>query len=254
METLIIILITILGLMFGSFFCCIGYRIPNKISIAKPSSFCTKCKKPLKWYMNIPLFSYLFLKGKCAYCDNKINFIYPMCELVTALLFLLAYFLLGFSSDFFVAIVLSSALIVTAVSDFTYYYVSDRVVLGSIVSIVVIFYIYLGLNHTFYSMIEGIIMFLIMWGIKIAGDKIFKKESMGGGDLKLMGIVGIALGVINSFFVIFFASLIGLFFAALTMKKNKNGIIPFGPFILFSALLVLYLKEPLNVFINYFLV
>lgn len=253
MEVLIMIFIVLFGLVLGSFYCCMGYRIPNKISIVKPGSFCPKCKKHLKWYMNIPLFSFIFLRGKCAYCKDKINFIYPTCELATAILFLVAYINFGFSTHFFVAVVISSALIVTAVSDFIYYYVSDRVVLISIILLIIIFYVSYGLNETFYSILSGIGMFLVMSGIKIAGDKVFKKESMGGGDIKLMGVIGISVGFVHSFFVLFFASLFGLLFAFVTIRKNKNGIIPFGPFLIFGALVALYLKDQIEHFINYFI-
>ncbi len=246
MEIYIMFIIFIFGAVFGSFFCCMGYRIPNKVSLSKPGSYCPKCKKPLKWYMNIPLFSFIFLKGKCAYCNERINFIYPACELVTAILYLCAYINFGFTPEFYTAIVISSALMVTIVSDFIYYYISDRVVLISIVSLIIINYISLGLNETFYSLISGIGMFLIINAIKLLGDKVFKKESMGGGDLKLMGMIAIAVGFLNSFFVLFFASVFGLLFALFTIKKNKDGIIPFGPFLLIGALVVLYLNEPIN--------
>lgn len=253
MENLILIFIFIIGLLFGSFFCCMGYRIPNKISVVKPGSFCPRCKKTLKWYMNIPLISFIFLKGKCAYCKEKISFIYPLCELVTALLFLSAYIYFGLSIEFYIAIVISSTLIVTSVSDFIYFYVSDRVVLISIVALIIILYTFEGLNDTFYKLLSGIGMFLIMSAIKLIGDKVFKKESMGGGDLKLMGVIGLAVGFTHSFFVLFIASVLGLIFAIITTKKKNNGIIPFGPFLLFGALVVLYIKDTIDIFINYFI-
>ena len=84
---MIYVFIFITGVCLGSFYACIGYRIPNKISIVKPSSFCPNCKNSLKWYMNIPLLSYIFLKGKCAYCKEKISITYFLIELTTGILF-----------------------------------------------------------------------------------------------------------------------------------------------------------------------
>ena len=84
---MIYVFIFITGVCLGSFYACIGYRIPNKISTVKPSSFCPNCKKSLKWYMNIPLLSYIFLKGKCAYCKEKISITYFLIELTTGILF-----------------------------------------------------------------------------------------------------------------------------------------------------------------------
>ena len=82
-KLLLGIFIVLLGLAMGSFSACMGYRIPNKISTYKKRSFCPKCKKQLKWYMNIPLFSYVLLNGKCAYCGEKISIIYPAIEFVS---------------------------------------------------------------------------------------------------------------------------------------------------------------------------
>ena len=87
MELYYIVLLFILGAMLGSFLGCMGYRIPNKIKTTFPSSYCENCKKTLKWYMNIPIISYIFLKGKCAYCKTKINPLYFYTELLCSILF-----------------------------------------------------------------------------------------------------------------------------------------------------------------------
>jgi len=97
MQIITIIFITILGAIMGSFLGCMGYRIPNKIKTTYPSSFCESCHHPLKWYMNIPILSYIFLKGKCAYCGKQIEFIYPFVEIAGASLFLCNYLLFVFS-------------------------------------------------------------------------------------------------------------------------------------------------------------
>lgn len=80
MQIEIMILMTVLGAVMGSFLGCMGYRIPNKVKATSPRSFCNDCGKTLKWYMNIPILSYIFLKGRCAYCHKPINFIYPFVE------------------------------------------------------------------------------------------------------------------------------------------------------------------------------
>ena len=139
MEFIICLWITCIGAILGSFLGCMGYRIPNKIKTTYPSSFCSTCKKSLKWYMNIPIISYIFLKGKCAYCKKKIGFIYFLCELFGAGMFLASYLLFGFTEKFFLIIILTCALIVTIVSDFLYYYISDRVLVMSYMSIIVVY-------------------------------------------------------------------------------------------------------------------
>lgn len=239
-----IIIVLVLGFMLGSFYACIGYRIPNKISIVKPRSHCPNCKKPLKWYMNIPIISYVFLGGKCAYCKKEISFIYPAIEMLTAILFLLAYLSFGFSPKFVIMIVLSSVFLITAVSDFLYYYISDRVLISGLVILVINSLIFMGLNITIKSLLAAAIMFVIMYIIKLLGDKIFKKESLGGGDIKLMALIGFALGVISSMFAILLGSLIAFPFAIITLKKKKEGIIPYGPFLIAATMILIYFNGP----------
>lgn len=254
-NTLLGIFIIVLGLLMGSFYACMGYRIPNKISTIKGRSFCPKCKKSLKWYMNIPVFSYIFLGGKCAYCKKKISLVYPAIEITSAFLYFLAFELYLNTApvhylNFFLSIILTSAFLITIVSDFMYYYISDRVVLSIIVFALAFKYILLGFNETLYSILTGVFLFLLMLLIKYMGDKIFKKESLGGGDIKLMGAVGCIIGLIPSLFTLFIASILGLIFALFAKSDNKNGIIPFGPFLLLAALLCLYFQSPLNYFIE----
>lgn len=252
------IIITISGLLFGSFYACMGYRIPNKISTVKKRSFCPKCKKQLKWYMNIPVFSYIFLRGKCGFCKEKINPVYLAVELTSAFLFFLAFELYINTnpidlSSFFLAIVLTSALMITIVSDFMYYYISDRVILVTLISAVLIRYISSGASVTLKFIISGVIMFAIMLLIKFIGDKILKKESLGGGDIKLVGVIGICIGLMPSFISLALASVFGLIFALFAKSDNKAGIVPFGPFLLLAALVCLYFEGPLGHFIKTFI-
>lgn len=238
------IIITLLGFLMGSFYACIGYRIPNKISIVKPGSHCVHCKKQLKWYMNIPILSYVFLGGKCAYCKKEISFVYPTIEILTGIMFLLAYISFGITPRFIIVIVLSSIFLITVVSDFIYYYISDRVLIVGGIILLINSLLFLGVINTLYSLLNGAIMFVLMYIIKLLGDKIFKKESLGGGDIKLMGLIGFVLGIIPSMFTILIGSIIAFPFALITLKKKKEGIIPYGPFLLMGAILILYFNGP----------
>lgn len=253
MNILLLIVFIVFGLVFGSFFACIGYRIPNKISTIKPGSFCPKCKKSLKWYMNIPVFSYIFLGGKCYYCKKKISPLYIIIEISSAVLFALAYltYINVTEPNYLYCILfltLSSALLITLVSDFIYFYISDRVVLISLFIILVSKFIFLGLESTFYSLLSGVIMFGIMYLIRIIGNKLFNKESLGGGDIKLSGVLGCAIGVLPSLVSIFIASLTGLIYAFISKKDDKTGIVPFGPFLIFGSLICLYFYD---IILNY---
>ena len=252
--TLYGILVFILGLIMGSFSACMGYRIPNKISTYKKRSFCPKCKKQLKWYMNIPIISYIFLKGKCAYCKEKISLVYPIVELTSAFLYLLAFETYINTNDiniyaFLVMITFSTAFLITTVSDFMYYYISDRVVLISLIIIILLKYFFLGFEVTLNSIISAALLFALMVFIKYCGDKIFKKESLGGGDIKLMGLIGAAIGFVPSLICLFVSSIMGLIFSFFAHSDDKSHIIPFGPFLLISAILCFYFSN----YIEYFL-
>ena len=250
MEIFITIWIMIIGAIMGSFLGCMGYRIPNKIKTTYPSSFCASCKKELKWYMNIPILSYIFLGGKCAYCKKKIGFIYFLCELLGFFLFGLNYYLYGFSMYFFISMVFTCLLIVTIVSDFEYYYISDRFLILSYIIILIVNFHYLPLKEALFSILYSVILFAVMYLIKWLGNIMFKRESLGDGDIKLMGVIALGLGLINSFMSLFFAAVIGLIFSLITLKKNKEGIIPFGPFLIIGALIMVYLMDYINPIIN----
>jgi len=237
-SILICIAIFLLGICLGSFFACIGYRIPNKISTVYPGSFCPKCKTTLKWYMNIPLFSYIFLNGKCAYCQEKISPIYFITELITGVSYLLSYIYFGFTMDFLIMITIISVLSVTIVTDFKYYYISDRVIIISLIILFIIHTYFNGIKVSLHYLISGIIISLLMYLIKLLGDKIFKKESLGGGDIKLVSVLGMMLGLINAITRLIFASCLALIASLIIMKKNKEGIVPFGPFLIIGGIIM----------------
>ena len=213
MVFIIYIWLFVIGSVFGSFLGCMGYRIPNKIKTTYPSSFCANCKKELKWYMNIPILSYIFLRGKCAYCHEKIESIYFLCELLGAIFFTMNYYLFSFTPSFFLATIIDCVLIVTIVSDFLYFYISDRVIVISFLLILAVLYYDMGLTDTLYRVASALILFLVMIGIKILGNSMFGRESLGDGDIKLMTVIGLSLGIIDSFVSLFFASVIALIFS-----------------------------------------
>ena len=242
MEILICIILFLLGICLGSFYACIGYRIPNKISTIKPNSFCPNCNEPLKWYMNIPLFSYIYLKGKCAYCNEKISIFYFLTELLTGIFFTLSYIYFSLSLEFFISLILISALNITIVTDLRYYYISDRVIIISIIAELIVYLFYINYKDIIYFIASALTMFLLMLGIKYIGDKVFKRESLGGGDVKLMLLVGLTLGIIDGITSLLISSTLGLIFSIILIKKNEEKIIPFGPFLLIGTIIMFLLS------------
>ncbi len=236
------LLMLILGLVLGSFYACIGFRIPNNISILKPGSHCDHCKKKLKWYMNIPVVSFVLLKGRCAYCNERIDVSNLYVEMFTGWTFMMSYLYFGWSMELIIALTLISALSVTAVSDFKYYYVSDRVLFISLAIILGTYIYFLKFNEYEVYLIGMVVMFTIMLLVKLIGDKIAKRECLGGGDVKLMLLVGLSLGVINGLVALFLASVLALIATLVLREKYNEGLIPFAPFILLGTTMVYILN------------
>lgn len=252
MQTYYLIIVFLYGLLLGSFYNVVGYRIPNNLSIVRPGSFCPKCKHKLKWYELIPVLSFLIQGGKCRKCKCKISLFYPLIELLTGILFAVSYYIFGFTMEFVIAILIVSFLVIVIVSDFNYLIIPDEVTLiFSILSVTV--QLIMNFNVGITSIIYGLFLFLLMFIIMIIGNKIFKEESLGGGDVKLMFFVGTVLNVINpillsdlstltnlmnGFFEIFLSSCLASPFALFSFFSKKGRIIPFGPFILLAALIM----------------
>ena len=232
----------ILGSVFGSFYNVLGLRIPNNESIIFPNSHCTKCGKELNWYELIPIFSFLFLRGKCSNCKEKISLLYPLNEFFSGILFVISYYSCGFTWELIIALALSSLLVLVIASDLTYMIIPDRFTIITAIIIVVIKLVDVGIMKTLISIGYGVLSFAIMFGIMKLGNLIFRKESLGGADIKLMFIVGLVLDPILSLLVIIIASFIALPASLFAYFKNREHMIPFGPFIVLGLLIMYFTK------------
>lgn len=240
--------IFIIGLLFGSFYNVVGMRLPNNESIVFPGSHCEKCNHKLKWYENIPLLSYILLGGKCSNCKSKISVWYPAIELFTGMLFLISYYIFGLSYEFAIAIIISSLVSIIFVSDINYYIILDSpIIIGSIL-IIIIKLLSTSLKDTLISFGSGILIFAIMYGIMLLGNLLFKKESLGGGDIKLSFIAGLVLGPKLGIFYIIFGAFLAFPYAIYVTIRNKDNMLPFGPFLI-SSLLIIYLDY--EFFVNF---
>lgn len=238
MEMYYIIVIFIMGTLFGSFFNVVGYRLPKGESIVFPSSHCPNCNHALKPLELFPIISYLCLGGKCKNCKKKISCIYPIFECCTGCLFALSYYLFGFSIDFFIALTFISTLLIIIISDIRYFIIPDEVLLLGSVLIFIEIIIKSGFMGGVQALFNGVIAFGFMFLLKCFGDFLFKKESMGGGDIKLLFFFGLALGWKLSFISIFLASFIGLPISLYIVLRKKTNIIPFGPFLSIAAMIL----------------
>ncbi len=235
--------IFIFGLLFGSFYNVVGLRLPNGESIVKPGSHCPKCNHKLSWYENIPVISYIFLKGKCKSCHEPISVMYPLIEILTGALFLICYFIFDLTEGFFIGIVLSSLVSIIFVSDSKYMIILDSPLIISSILILIIKFIYHGYMAVLSSLLSGLIVFGCMFLLMLLGNFLFKKESLGGGDIKLSFVSGLSLGTYLGLFYIVLGAFFAFPYALYVSIKQKESILPFGPFLAISMLIIYFNSE-----------
>lgn len=252
MELYYIITFFIFGITLGSFYNVVGYRLPKGESIISPPSHCTNCNHQLTAIELIPIFSYILQGGKCKNCKVKISLFYPFFEFATGALFVIAYLIFGLSIELFIALTFISMTLIIFISDYLYYIISDEVLIVSAILLMIEIFLLKGIDGLLVSLFNGAVAFGIMYLIKQLGDFIFKKESMGGGDIKLLFVFGLVMGWEMSLISIFLASFIGLPISIymLATNPNKDRIIPFGPFLCSASLIILLLKIDINVIVN----
>ena len=251
MNVLIAIYVFIIGTVMGSFFNVVAHRLSNNESIIKPGSHCENCHHLLKWYELIPIISFLIQGGKCLKCHTKLSWWYPLIEIITGLLYLFSYLYFGVSPDFFISLVISSILVITCITDFNYLIILDEpLVIGSIL-IIIITFISSGLIDTLIAILSGLLLFFFMLLVKILGDKVFKRESLGGGDIKLSFFIGLSLGYKLAFVNLVLASLLTLPIAFYYLVKYKDREVPFGPFLIISNFIIFVFASPILEFIDY---
>lgn len=242
MEIWFLIIFFILGTIMGSFYHVVATRLSNDESIIYPGSHCPKCNHKLKWYENIPIISYLMLKGKCSSCHSKIPISYIIVEIVTGALFSVCFHSFEFTLDLVVALIFVSSLIIVIISDIEYMIILDEVLMFASLVIVILYIVCLGWQEAATHIYGAVLSFIAMYSLKILGDKLFKKESLGGGDIKLLFLFGLVLGFSLSLCTIFLATFIAFPIAILLLFTKKDNIIPFGPFLSMAAILILVSK------------
>ena len=245
------VVIFIFGLILGSFYTVVGERLPEGKSIVNPPSHCPNCNHRLGILELIPVLSFLFLGGKWKKCRSKIPVLSTIIEVLTSILFLIAYIRFGISIKFFIALIFISMLVIVIVSDIRYMVICDEVLIIGNILIFILLIISIGFKASMMALIYGVASMFIMLSIKTLGDIIFKKESMGGGDIKLMFTFGLVLGIPSSVASIFLASFIGLPISLIMMKKNSSHELPFGPYLSIAAIILLLSGiDVVNVLVN----
>ena len=227
------VLAGVLGLLLGSFLNVCTLRWPNDESVVSPPSHCPNCDYRLHWYDNVPLLSYLFLGGKCRSCRAGISFQYPVVEAATGLIWAGCFMQFGLSVESARGALLLSILLGIAITDARFYIIPDQFSLGGGLLGLALAPFPGGLT-LLESFLGAVVGFGVLFGVAKLGTWLFKKEAMGGGDLKMMGMVGAFLGVPGVLLTLFLGALLGsIVFGPISWKTGK--LVPFGIFLAVGA-------------------
>lgn len=231
------------GTCVGSFLNVCIYRIPENKSIVTPGSYCPNCNNSIPFYLNIPILSYFFLMGRCKFCKVHISLRYPIIELITGIFSIMLYAKFSLSPAFFYWFVFISVLIAISLIDYDHQIIPDIISLPGILIFSSSFYFLpeMTLKNTGLGILAG---GGSLYAVAFFYYLLKKQEGMGGGDIKLLAMIGAATGVKGVFFTIFIGSLLGsvggLLIMFYTQSTNTKLKIPFGPFLSLGAICYIF--------------
>ena len=228
LETILTgLIVFIFGTMIGSFLNVVIYRIPNGESIVFPASKCQSCQTPLKWYHNIPIFSWLFLGGKCAFCKEPIAMQYPIVEFLTGIIFVALYFKLGLVWYLPFMAASFAALLALVMIDFKYMAVPDNVNFAALIFALI-------QPNFLYAAMYAAIAAGGLYLIGLLSSLLARKQAMGGADVIVAGTMGALLGFPNFFMALFLSALL----AIIPSLINRKTGVPFVPFLALATFIV----------------
>ena len=238
----------VFGSVIGSFLNVCIYRIPQNIAIARPRSYCPKCSNPIRALDNIPIISFIILKGRCRNCDKKIRLQYPAVELLTALLTIAVVWKFDFTILTIFYLSLVYILITISFIDLEHMIIPDSLVLAAAL---------LGLMALILNILPiswpdsayGALLYGgVMAGVGYVGKLVYKMDALGGGDVKLAGVLGLYLGWKMSMISLLLAFLVAALFVVVGLavgRLSRKQLIPFGPFLAMGAIMTLFWGEQL---------
>jgi len=250
MDILYVIIIFVFGACIGSFLNVCIYRMPRGESIVYPGSRCPECKRHIAWRDNIPLFSFINLRGKCRTCGVAFSYRYFLIEFLTAVLFVFLLNRYGMTVQFFVYSALFASLIAVTFIDFDFKEIPDSIsvsgiVVGTVLSL--LFPFLHGSNSAMGGLLASLKGILagggIIYATAILGKIAFRRDAMGGGDVKLLAMIGSLLGWKLTLLTFFLAPFLGATFGIIVKLKTGESEIPYGPFLSMAAFIALVWGE-----------
>lgn len=224
----------VLGALIGSFLNVCIFRLPKDESVVRPPSHCPKCGTPIKWYDNIPILSWLALRAKCRTCGNPISIQYPLVELANALIWAWMFWSHPGQLEALRGALFGTLLLGIAMTDAREYLIPDEFSLGGLGAGLVLS-LPGGFDDISRAIVGAVVGFVVLWSVGAVGKWLFKEDAMGGGDIKMMAMVGAFVGWQGVLLTIFLGALLGtLIFVPLALVKRKK-LVPFGVFLALGA-------------------
>ncbi len=254
--TFLLVVSFLFGAAIGSFLNVVILRLPEQgTSIVFPASHCPSCKTPLAWYQNIPIVSYVFLRGKCGHCKAPISLQYPVVELCMALLSTAVVYKFGLTFSAAGYFLFCAALLAIIWIDIHHQIIPDCISLPGIV--IGFLFSFITPHLTWFDSLIGLVAGGgILYGIALLYYLLRKQQGMGGGDIKLLAMIGAFLGWQSLLFVIFISSVTGTIIAIPIMLIEKQGVktkIPFGPFLSIAAMIYLFFDKQILYYFSLYL-
>lgn len=243
-----IALALVFGFVIGSFLNVCIYRIPQNIAISRPRSYCPKCSNPICALDNIPIISFIILKGRCRNCDKNIRLQYPAVELLTALLTIAVVWKFDFTILTIFYLSLVYILITISFIDLEHMIIPDGLVLaGALLGLMALIFNILPISWPD-SAYGALLYGGVMAGVGYVGKLVYKMDALGGGDVKLAGVLGLYLGWKMSMISLLLAFLVAALFVVVGLavgRLSRKQLIPFGPFLALGAIMTLFWGEQL---------
>ncbi|RPJ70982.1 MAG: prepilin peptidase [Acidobacteria bacterium] len=231
------VLAGLFGLLIGSFLNVCIYRLPRDLSIVWPASRCTTCGRELSWYENIPVISYLALRARCRSCGERISPMYPLIEIVTALIFAGALAWYGLTPLFAVRLVFACAMVVLSVIDLQHQILPNEITLpGIAVGLVASVFLEPGFRDALIGAVAGA---AILWLIAWTYERLRHQEGLGFGDVKMLAMIGAFLGWPSMLLTLVIASFLGSVVGLSLIASNRGDLgskLPFGTFLAAAAI------------------